>query len=69
MHYKTTVMTSLVDLVFLEVIISTRHRLFGENDKNDAPFVTHFLGALHKLLSERYLPFVLHDAVAEISEK
>jgi len=40
MYYKTTVMTSLVDLVFVEVIISTRQRLFGENDKNDAPFVT-----------------------------
>jgi len=69
MHYKTTVMTSLVDLVFVEVIVSTRQRLFGKNDKNDAPFVTHFLDALHRLLSERSLhPFVSHDT-AEISEK
>ena len=68
MYYKTTVMTSLVDLVFVEVIVSTRQRLFGKNDKNDAPFVTNFLGALHRLLSERSLhPFVLHDGVAEIT--
>jgi len=52
MYYKTTVIF-LVDLVFVEVIVSTRQRLFGKNDKNDAPSVTHFLDALHRLLSER----------------
>jgi len=65
MCYKTAVMTSLVNLVFVEVIVSTRQRLFGKNDKNDAPFVTHFLDALHRKMLH---PFVLHDAVTKIGK-
>ena len=72
MHYKAAVMTSLVDLVFVEVMISTRQTFLEGMTKT-----THHLSPFSQSFTQDRVceptitslnPFVLHDAVAEVSD-
>jgi len=66
MHYKAAVMTSLVDLVFIEVIISTRQRLFLEGTTKTTHHLSPFSRCLLRLLSER--PSHPSSYIAEMAE-